>query len=157
MAITLSRYLKKLILGNATLADGSLKDVMNPSPNYMTLKVFNGSRPTNPDDVTTATPLLTMTGLQFGDADYDATIGAVVLKKNSVAWSAIPPSTGTATWFRCYVPDSGDSTGMTQDASFIYPRIDGTVGSVTGDLVMSDTTCTATVSKTIDQFNISIT
>ena len=160
MAITLSRYLKIQILGSGVATNGTLRDVMNDALHAtagFTLNILDGSRPTFPETVTTSNILLSISGCKFGNADYDTTIAAVVLKKTATAWSAIPTITGTAAWFRIYIPTYSDTDGRGQDSGFGFPRIDGTIDSIVGDLVMPDTTCTIGIAKTIDQFNISIT
>ena len=151
MAIAFSRRLKQLILGNSSYTDGSLKDVMTG----FTLRIFSGSRPATPEEATLSAVLLTITGCEFLEAEYDATVGNVLLKKESAIWTATAGAGGTASWFRCYV--TGGDTGINADTNYAYARIDGDVSDTTGDLVMSDKFLSVLESKTIDQFNIVIT
>lgn len=151
MAITLSRYLKRQLLGDTSITDGSFLDRF---ANF-TILMLDGAQPTTPETSTTATTLLSISGCDFKNAAYISNIGNVILQKETAAWSNIAAASGTATWFRCYIPSSGDA-GKTADLSYSYARFDGSVSSTTGDIVLSDTYITLGESKTIDQFNLQI-
>lgn len=151
MAITLSRYLKRQLLGDASITDGSMLDCFT----NFTLILLDGAQPATPETSTTANTLLSITGCDFKNAAYISTVGNVILQKETAAWSNLAAASGTATWFRCYLPASGDS-GKSADMAYLYSRFDGSVNNTTGDIVLSDTYIISGESKTIDQFNLQI-
>ena len=64
-------------------------------------------------------------GIQWGKAE------AGVLYKETGEWKGVVSTAGTAAWFRIYANDPDDGGSSTT-----APRIDGTVGTVTGDLIL---------------------
>ena len=153
MAIKLSVKLKRLLLGDVTLTDGSLKDVLTE----FSIHIFSGTIPDSPETAKSGsdTLLATYPGCSFLDAVYDSTLDNVVLKKEVAGWSVLAIASGQAGWFRCFMPSPDD--GLVADIYKAYMRIDGEISESDGDLVFSNKLFTINTSKTIDQFNISIT
>jgi hypothetical protein len=139
------------------LVGGSLKDIFKDG----VLKIYNGTQPTSADDgLGGATALVTITeasatftpgavaaGLEFGVAS------AGVLSKSSAVWSGTVASSGTASWFRLYA-NATDAGGA--DTTYIYPRIDGSVGTSGKDINMSSVSLVAASTTTIDTFAITL-
>lgn len=139
------------------LTGGSLRDIFKRG----VLKIYNGTQPSSPDSsIGGATPLVVISvasvafvsgavanGLEFGAA----ALGAIA--KNSDVWSGVIASSGTAGWFRFYANPT-DAGGA--DTTYIYPRIDGTVGTSGRELNMTSTTLTAGATLTVDSFEITL-
>lgn len=141
----------------AVIAGGTIKDIFKDG----VLKVYNGTQPTSADSsLGGATALLTVTvssgaftpgavgnGLEFGTASSGA------ISKNSDVWSGSVATSGTATWFRFYAnaTDAGAA-----DSGYIYPRIDGAVGTSGRELNMTSTSLTYGATVTIDTFTITL-
>jgi hypothetical protein len=139
------------------LTGGSLKDVFKDG----VLKIYNGTQPTSPNDgLGGATMLVTISkasatftsgavtaGLEFGAPALG------VLSKNSDVWSGTIAATGTAAWFRFYA-NATDAGGA--DTTYIYPRIDGAVGTSGKELNMSSVALVAAATCTIDTFAITL-
>lgn len=139
------------------LVGGSLKDIFKDG----VLKIYNGTQPTSPDNsIGGATALVTITvsngafvpgavanGLEFG-------IPALgVISKNTEVWSGVVAASGTASWYRFYA-NAADAGGA--DTTYIYPRIDGAVGTSGRELNMTSVYLTAGASCTVDSFSITL-
>ncbi len=139
------------------LVGGSLRDIFKDG----VLKIYNGTQPASPDNsIGGATPLVVISvasgafasgavanGLEFGTA----VLG--VITKNADVWSGVIASSGVAGWYRKYAnpTDAGAA-----DTTYIYPRIDGTIGTSGRELNMTNTTLTAGATITIDTFEITL-
>jgi len=136
---------------------GSLKDIFKDG----IIRIYNGMQPASPDSSTGgATPLVEITvasgswsagspanGLEFGTASYGS------ISKSSDVWSGVASASGTAGWFRFYA-NASDSGAA--DTTYIYPRMDGSVGTGSRELNMSSTSLTAGATVTIDTFKITL-
>mgnify|MGYP001160537246 CR=1 FL=1 len=139
------------------LVGGSLKDIFKDG----VIKIYNGTQPSGPDSSTGgATALVTITlasgtftpgsvanGLEFGSA------GSGKIAKSSDVWSGVVETSGTASWFRFYA-NASDSGAA--DTTYIYPRMDGAVGTAGRELNMSSVSLTAGSTVTIDTFEITL-
>lgn len=137
---------------------GSLKDIFKDG----VLKIYSGTQPSSPDSsIGGATPLVSITvssgtftpgsptaGLEFGAAS------AGKIAKSSAVWSGTVDSSGTAGWFRFYA--NATDAGGADTTPFLYPRIDGSVGTSGRELNMSSTSLTAAATMTIDTFEITL-
>lgn len=139
-------------LRNALLGVGSLKAILETN-NTTRILIYEaaGSIPASADDATSDTVLVTITN-GSGDLTFTApSAGVDVLAKDTgETWSGTVANTGVAAYFRLVV-DTDDGTG----ASTTAVRIQGTIGEVTGDMILSDTSLTATNTQQIDYFAIS--
>jgi hypothetical protein len=142
------------------LVGGSLKDVFKDG----VLRIYNGTQPTSPNDgLGGATMLVAISkasatftsgavaaGLEFGPAAL-----GVLSKITSPAdvWSGTIAASGTAAWFRFYA-NATDAGGA--DTTYIYPRIDGAVGTSGKELNMSSVSLVAAATCTIDTFAITL-
>ena len=134
---------------------GSLKDIFKDG----VLKVYSGAQPTTADTAYAGTQLLEISvasgafvsgaaanGLEFGTASAGA------ISKNTDVWSDTGIASGTAGWFRLYA--NATDTGGADTTPFLYPRIDGAVGTSGAELNMSSTSITLGATSTIDTFTI---
>jgi len=84
-------------------------------------------------------------GLQFGS------VSSGVLSKNSDIWSGVAVANGTAGWFR-FVANPTDSGG----ASTTSIRLDGSVGTVSADLIVTSTNIVSGATITVDSCSVTI-
>lgn len=139
------------------LVGGSLKDIFKDG----VLKIYSGTRPSDADQsIGGATLLLTITaaavaftpgavagGLEFGAA------AAGAIGKNSETWQGVAVQTGTAGFFRFYA-NATDAGGA--DPTFLYPRIDGTIATLGGDLNLTSTSIRSGSTNTVDEFTLTL-
>lgn len=80
---------------------------------------------------------------------FDEAVLGQLLKKTGETWSGVNVATGTATWFRlCLRDDPG-----TEDSSFLWPRMDGSVGlTASANLVVSTTSFVDAATAAITTF-----
>lgn len=138
------------------LVGGSLRDIFKKG----VLRIYSGSQPSSADAAYGATLLCSISiasgafvagavanGLEFGAA------AAGVLAKGSEVWSGTCVATGTAGWFRL-MANTADASGL--DSGYLYPRIDGSIGTSGADLNMGSTSLTSGATLTIDTFSITL-
>ena len=134
-------------LRNAMLTGQSFKVIMDGG----LLDIYAGTPPDTADDsVAGAMPILTLSvngtggGLHFAMTAENGALG----KDTSELWKGVVQATDTATWFRFVT--SGD-TGAQSD---VEPRIQGTIGVAGTDMLMANTTLTATEEFTLNYFTV---
>jgi hypothetical protein len=138
------------------ISGGSLKDIFLNG----VLKIYSGTQPANADAAYGSTLLCTIStasgtftagapdaGLRFGTAASGA------ISKASSVWSGVVATTGTAGWFRL-MGNVSDASGL--DSTYLYPRIDGSIGTSGADLNMGSTSLTAAATLTIDTFTVTL-
>ena len=137
---------------------GSLKDVFMDG----VLRIYTGSAPASADTAVSGTLICEITvssgafvagafdnGLEFG-----AAASGVIAKAAAETWSGVGINGGgTAGYFRL-VGNAAD-TGVL-DSGYIYPRIQGTIGTSGADLNMTSTTITVGATYTIDTFQLTL-
>ena len=135
-------------LKNSVLATGSLRSALDGG----TIRIFAGTPPVDADAPEGGTLLCvislngTATGLTF---ETDAVAGALS-KTASEVWSGINVATGIATHYRFVAP--GDSGG----SSVTQARLQGSVGMVRADLVLTNTSLAAGAPQTIDYYTATV-
>jgi hypothetical protein len=108
--------------------------------------LYSGTQPTTADSAATGT-ILGIISLNSGWTGTDPTAaittagltwgtpsGGAIGIATSAVWSCTAIGTGTVGWFR--IRQAAADT-MANDTSFIYPRIDGAVGTTTGELQLT--------------------
>lgn len=138
------------------LVGGSLRDIFKDG----VLRIYSGSQPASADAAFGATLLCSISlasgtftpgavtnGLEFGAASGGA------ISKESGVWSGTNAATGTAGWFRL-MANATDASGL--DSSYLYPRIDGSIGTSGADLNLGSTSLTSGATLTIDTFTITL-
>jgi len=134
-------------LRNTMLDSQSLKSVMDGG----LLHIYSGTAPATADDsVGSATPILTISvdgtggGLHFSSTAENGAIG----KDTAEVWKGTIQATDTATWFRLVA--SGDTGG----SSGTEARIQGSIGVAGADMLMANTTLTASEEFTLNYFTV---
>lgn len=119
-----------------TLLEGS---DMRTALNGVVIDVYQGTMPTSPEDPCTGTKLLTFSlndtgaGCSFGP--LPASPSVTLSKTSSEVWSGTVTASGTAQYFRLRkVADNANAQSNTAI------RIDGTVGSASGDMILGGST-----------------
>lgn len=107
------------------------------------IEIRTGAPPTNVEDAATGTLLatLTMSNPAFGAAT-DANPGALATA-NAITADSSADNTGTAGWFRAY---NGSNVGIFQ----------GNIGASGADMIMPNTSVTATQAVTISSWTITL-
>lgn len=110
--------------------------------------IYTGSQPADANSVATGTLLATIslsggaTGLSYANAASGA-----IAKNAAENWTGTAGATGTAGWFRCY--QDGD---VPANASTVFARFDGAIGTSGAELNMSNTSITSGAVQTVSSF-----
>lgn len=117
------------------------------------LDIYSGTRPTHANDAEgSATKLASFNGIRWSDAVWDSDeLEAYINLYAAAAITATASAGGTATWFRLR---GGGVT--TTGASTTAPRIDGTIGTGTGDMPVGSQTVDNGATQTISSIKIAI-
>lgn len=133
-------------LRNEMLAGGSFKSIMDGG----ILAIFEGAPPASADEAVPGPPILVLTAdgvggaLHFAAAAENGAIG----KDSSELWKGTITTTGQASWFRYMAPSDTGGQSLTE------PRIQGTIGVAGTDMLMANTTLTATEEFTLNYFTV---
>jgi len=134
-------------LRNAMLTGQSFKATMDGG----LINIYAGTPPATADDsVAGATPILTLSvdgtggGLHFATTAENGALG----KDTSELWKGVIQATDAATWFRFVA--SGDTGAQSSTEA----RIQGTIGVAGTDMLMANTTLTATEEFTLNYFTV---
>lgn len=120
--------------------------------------LYSGTRPLSADDSIGASTLLGRVTLDAGafvegvstnGLNFASPASGVLSKEAAENWKYEGLTTGTIRWFRLRGNAVDDGLSST-----VLPRIDGTVGSVSGDMIASLLNVTLNAPGTIDIFNI---
>lgn len=132
------------------LDTGSFKDIMDLG----FLKIYGGEAAPSSADAAIpggSTLLCTLsndggvTGLTF-----DAAVDGIIAKEALEVWKGTNVATGTGLWFRYVEP------GDTGTSSTTAARVQGTIGAVAADLLVSNTTFTTGVDFTLNYFSVAL-
>lgn len=125
-----------------TVADNAANaamDAIGPLFNSGKLRIYDGSKPSDPDTAVGAQTLLAE--LTFGATAFGAS-SAGVITANAITDDSSANASGTAAWYRCVKSD-----GTT-------PLIDGTVGTSGSDLNLNSVTIGAGATVSCTAFTI---
>lgn len=136
-------------LRNHILATGSLKNALDGG----VLRVYAGTEPATADAAIDAVTLLVTISNNGGGTgiNFDATPANGVISKNpGETWKGTIVTSGTAAFFRfSSLNDNGSSSTNEK-------RVQGTVGTIMADLLVSNATFTQGNERVIDAFAIGI-
>jgi xanthine/uracil/vitamin C permease (AzgA family) len=120
MALTIAAAQKKSALDN-------IYDNLNTG----FLRIYSGTRPTNPDTALSGNTLLA--SLTFGATAFAAATGTTTVTKtaNAIGSDTNAPATGTASFFRAFKSDGTTAV------------LDGTVGTSGTDAIINSTSIVA--------------
>lgn len=97
-----------------------------------------------PASITTDPLVSAVFGLNFGDP-----VDRSIDKDSAEVWQFKAAEAGTAQWFRMRLPNED---GV--DPSAVYPRIDGTIGTVFSDAILSSTNIVIDNVYTMNRFKL---
>lgn len=119
--------------------------------NGLVLRIYGGAEPASSAGSTQANTLLCEINPDGTGLTFEAGSSPGVLSKSAAqVWSALEAAAGTATFFRLEAStDAGE-----EDSTAI--RIQGSVGAVSGDMILSNTIFEAGSPRTIKHFNVVI-
>lgn len=137
-------------LRNYMLATGSFKAAMTGS----VVKVYSGAPPATADAVIPSDSVLLLTyslNGTGGGVSFDATAGDGTLQKNpDEVWQGTIAASGAPTFFRMQAPSDDGSDSLTLN------RLQGTVGLLDADMVVSNLTWTAGDERKLNYFTVTI-
>lgn len=121
------------------------------------IDIYSGTQPINPDDLITSTLLAQVTsaggdfveGVATNGINFGPPVDGLLAKDPAQEWKYTGVANGTARWFRLRA-NAADDDGSSTTAV----RLDGTIGSVSGDMVLSNITIVVGAPGTIDKFQI---
>lgn len=124
------------------------------------IDIYSGSKPVSANNAVSGTHLARVTidagafsdGVATNGLEFDAPSNGVLSKASAENWKYTGIADGTAGWFRLRANAADDTL-----ASTTLPRIDGTIGSTSGDMILSNLNITTGAPGTIDVFNITFT
>lgn len=123
------------------------------------IDIYTGGQPANADAAATGTLLGRVTvdagafteGVATNGLEFDAPVAGVLAKAAAETWRFTGLANGVAGWFRLRgnaVDNGAVSTSL--------PRIDGSIGTTAGDLLLSNVNVVSGAPTTIDQFSIKL-
>lgn len=127
--------------------------------NSCEIGIFSGPVPATADAAIDASAVLLCT-ISVGGAGTGGTFSAtaangVLSKTSTETWQGTVAATGTASFWRMYVPSVGSDNGQTADTSAAHCRVQGTVGTdVTADMVLPSAALTSGNTQAINQFQM---
>lgn len=136
-------------LRNAMLDTSALKTLLDDG----FIKIYAGSVPATADAALGGATLLSTLSDNGGVDGLDfeaAAVDGVLSKASGQTWKGTNVATGTAAFYR-YVTAADDGS-----ASTTLPRIQGTIGSVSADLLMANTTLTVSEEFTLNNFYVQL-
>jgi len=157
MTATYSTGCLNLLLGESGVDTGAngLRGIFKDG----IIEIYSGVKPASANNAATGTLLakVTLDGGAFTDGvatnglEFDAPSGAVLSKAAAEDWRYTGITDGTAGWFRLRA--NAADNGL---ASTTLPRIDGTIGTTSGDMLLSNVNIVTGAPGTVDIFNITL-
>lgn len=163
MTVRYSTGLLKKMLGDSAVTAGSnglagcLKDGV--------IDIYTGGQPASADAAATGTWLGRVTqnhaawtaGSATNGLEFDAPVGTVLSKAAAEVWSVVAAASGTAGWFRFRGNAADANTSGVDSLSTTLPRLDGAIGTLTGDLILSSPVfVSGSTPVTIDVFTVTL-
>lgn len=148
----------------ATLFSTALKNYLavtgaaHAALNACEIGIFSGPVPSTADAATTGATLLCT--ISVGGAGTGGTFAAtatngVLTKTATENWQGTVAATGTASFWRLYIPGVASDNGQTADTTAANCRVQGTCGTdVTADMVLPSVSLTSGNTQAINQFQI---
>ena len=143
MATKISTGLAEYLAGT-----GCLRDAFHGSSR---ISIYGGTAPAGADLAATGATLLCVIEAATDPLEFDSAVtNGVVSKDSGQTWSGTILATGLATWFR--VEDVSDD--RSEDSSAL--RLQGSIGTVVGDMIMTNPNLVLSNIKTIENFRMSV-
>jgi|GEM_PF-5518190 len=119
--------------------------------NGLVLRIYGGAEPASSAGSTQSNTLLCEINPDGAGLNFEAGGSPGVISKASAqVWSALEAAAGTATFFRL---EAESDAGEDDDTAI---RLQGAVGSVSGDMILSNTAFEVGSPRTIKHFNVVI-
>ncbi len=157
MTIRYSTGARDKLLGDSAVTAGSngLAGIFKDG----VIELYSGTQPATADAAVTGTLLATVTesgaaftpGSPTAGLEFDAPSSGAIAKATGETWQYTGVAAGTIGWFR-FKGNAADGGGVDTTAV----RIDGSVGQVSGDMVLSNTLIAIGTPGTIDVFTITM-
>lgn len=127
---------------------GSLRDAFHGTSR---ISIYGGAEPAGANLSATGATLLNVITAGGSPLEFDASVtGGVVSKDSGQTWSGANLATGLATWFRVEVTTDDRS----EDPAAL--RLQGSIGSVVGEMIMTNPNLVGGATKPIENFRMSI-
>lgn len=141
----------------STAVADSLLDKIDSDFTNCVVDIYSGVQPQSADDAISGTLLARATlsggafveGVSTNGLNFATSVAGVLAKEAAEEWKYTGLANGTARWFRLRANAVDDGTSSTT-----LLRIDGSVGTTTGDMLLSNLNIVTGAIGTIDTFNI---
>jgi hypothetical protein len=141
MSTKLSTGLVEYIAGT-----GSLRDAFHGA---CRVSLYSGVEPLGADLAATGLVCTILAGGSPLEFETDVTDG-VVSKETTQTWSGVNAATATVTWFRVEIT----TDDRTEDPTAL--RLQGAIGSVIGEMLMTNPNLVSGATKTIENFRMAV-
>lgn len=142
MTVKISTGLRQYLAGT-----GSLRGAFNGSAR---ISIYAGAEAADADAAATGATLLNVITAGGSPLEFEAAADGVVAKSTAQTWSANNVASGVATWFRLEI------TTDDRTASTTALRLQGSIGPVVGDMVMTNPNLVSGAPKQIDNFGMTV-
>lgn len=113
------------------------------------ISIYAGVAPAGANLSATGATLLCVVTAAGSPLEFETDVsGGVVTKASAQTWSGTNLATGTATWFRM----ESTTDDRSEDPSSI--RLQGTIGQVSGEMIMTNPALVSGATKAIENFRI---
>jgi len=142
MTVKISTGLRQYLAGT-----GSLRDAFQGTSR---LSIYAGAEVTDADAAATGATLLNVILASGAPLEFEAAVAGVVAKDSGQTWGSNNLASGAATWFRLELT-TDDRTSSTTAL-----RLQGNIGAVVGDMVMTNPVLTSGAPKQIEYFAMTV-
>jgi len=142
MTVKISTGLRQYLAGT-----GSLRAAFNGA---CRLSIYAGAEVADADVAATGATLLNVILASGNPLEFEAAVAGVVSKATAQTWGSNNLASGTATWFRL------ELTTDDRTASTTALRLQGNIGAVVGDMVMTNPVLVSGAPKQIEYFAMTV-
>lgn len=127
---------------------GSLRGAFNGT---CRISIYGGAEAADADAAATGATLLCTILASGSPLQFETAVtGGIVTKAAAQTWSGVNAATGAATWFRV------EATTDDRTASTTALRLQGSIGTVLGDMIMTNPNLVSGATKTIENFRMAV-
>jgi hypothetical protein len=142
MTVKISTGLRQYLAGT-----GSLRDAFHGTSR---ISIYAGAEAANADASATGATLLNVILAAGSPLEFEAAASGLVAKSTAQTWSGNNVASGVATWFRL------EGTSDDRAASALAVRLQGSIGPVVGDMVMTNPNLVSGAPKQIENFGMTV-
>ena len=115
------------------------------------ISLYAGAEVANADAAASGATLLCTILSSASPLEFEAAVtGGIVTKATAQTWSGTNAASGTATWFRVEITTDDRSTSTSA------LRLQGSIGTVVGDMVMTNPVLVSGNTKAIENFRMAV-